>query len=159
MPDIAFTATASIAQNDSAFGYTDPFKSAAALMRPDSANLFFGLRYKIPLGNVSAEASLQRARVEERQAFDRHQLARQTVAAAVDDAVSSLMAAQTQVARAEADKALARQAYRRAADMRDQWLVSEFEVLNRFNDTLNAETAWALARVSVRRAQTRLLSA
>jgi outer membrane protein TolC len=158
-PDLTFTATASISQNDSAFGYTDPFKSFAALLRPDNANLFFGLRYKIPFGNVPAEAALQRARVEERQAFDRRQQARQTVASSVDDAVSSLMAAQAQLTRADADRALARQAYQRAADMRDQWLVSEFEVLNRFNDTLNADTAWAQARVSVRRAQTRLMSA
>lgn len=158
-PDLTFTATASLSQNDSAFGYTDPFKSFAALMRPDGANLFFGLRYKIPLGNVPAEAALSRARVEERQAFDRREKARQTVASAVDDAISSLMAAQTQLTRADADRALARQAYQRAADMRDQWLVSEFEVLNRFNDTLNADAAWAQARVSVRRAQTRLLSA
>lgn len=158
-PDITFTATASVGQNDSAFGYTDPFKSLAALMHPDSANLYFGLRYKIPLGNVAAEASLRRAKVEERQAFDRHQQARQTVAAGVDEAITSLMAAKTQLARADADKKLARMAYQRAADMRDQWLVSEFEVLNRFNDTLSAETAWALARVSVQRAQTRVLSA
>lgn len=158
-PDITFTATASLSQNDSAFGYTDPFKSFAKLLKPDGANLFFGLRYKIPLGNVPAEAALSRARVEERQAFDRREKARQTVASAVDDAISSLMAAQSQLTRADADRALARQAYQRAADMRDQWLVSEFEVLNRFNDTLNADAAWAQARVSVRRAQTRLLSA
>lgn len=159
LPDITFTATASISQNDSAFGYTDPFKSFGALLRPDNANLFFGLRYKIPLGNVAAESALQRARIEERQAFDRRQKTRQDVASSVDDALSSLMSAQTQLARAETDKTLARQAYQRALDMRDQWLVSEFEVLNRFNDTLNAETSWTLARVGVRRAQTRLLSA
>lgn len=158
-PDVTFTATASLSQNDSAFGYTDPFKSFAALMKPDGANLFFGLRYKIPLGNVPGEAALSRARVEERQAFDRRQKARQTVASAVDDAIASLMASQSQLARADADRALARQAYQRAADMRDQWLVSEFEVLNRFNDTLNADASWAQARVAVRRAQTRLLSA
>lgn len=156
LPDVTFTATASIAQNDSAFGYTDPFKSFGALLRPDSANLFFGVRYRIPLGNVAAESALQRARVEERQAFDRRQKTRQDIASGVDDAIASLMAAQTQLARADADRNLSRQAYQRAVDMRDQWLVSEFEVLNRFNDTLNAETSWSLARISVRRAQTRL---
>lgn len=159
LPDLTLSASFSVGQTDSAFGYRDPGTSLWKLSRPDTNNFFVGLRYVMPFGNTQAEAALSRARLEEKQAYDLGRETRQRVLTQTDRALHEFQSAEAVAGRSEEDLKLARFAYDRAVEGEDQGLVSGFEVINRFDDVLTAQLARTAARIALRKAHIRLLFA
>gem|GEM_PF-4573404 len=159
LPDISLTASASVGQTDSAFGYPSALQSLRNLVRPDNSNLFVGLRYRVPFGHNQTEAALARAKLDERQSFDRLRQVRQQVVTGVERAINDAQSAAAQVRQSDADLTIAETAYGATAEQRDLGLVSEFEVLNRYSDLLNARLGRIATRVAFRKAEIRLWAA
>ena len=159
LPDISFSFSASTAQSDAVFGYGTWGQSLAHLIHPDTANFTVGLRYRYPLWNNAAEASLSRARIEERQAWNQVRDTRQSVTIAIDRATADLKSAQVVVRQSDQDVSLAGFAYDRAKEQRDLGLISEFEVLNRYSALLSARLNRSTALANVQKAHVRLLAA
>ncbi len=159
LPDVTLSASFGVGQTDAVFGYASLWNSLGNLVRPDSSEVFVGVRYTVPLGMNATEAQLARARVQEQQAFDRERQIRQQVVNAVDRAISDLLTTAAVVRQSEQDLRLAQLAYEAAQIQRDEGLVSEFEVLNRYSDLLSARRTRSAAQVSHQKSFVQLLSA
>lgn len=158
-PDLSLSASLSVGQTDAAYGYASLPLSLAHLITPDTSKIFVGVRYHLPIGMNATEAALDRARVEERQSWDRTRQVRQQVVNSLDLAIGSAHSAVLVAHQSEDDLKLARCAYDRARDQRDLGLVAEFEVLNKYQDLVTARLNLISARVALRKAQVHLLAA
>jgi len=159
LPDLSVSASAGVAQSDSVFGYGSIGQSLARLIKPDTANFTVALHYRYPLWNHATEAAVSRARIEERQAWDRVRDTRQSVTIAIDRATADLKSAQVVVRQSGDDVSLAQFAFDRAKEQRDLGLISEFEVLNRYSALLSARLNRSTALANVQKAHVRLLAA
>ncbi|MBI1320937.1 MAG: hypothetical protein GC168_18580 [Candidatus Hydrogenedens sp.] len=159
LPDLSLSASASEGQSDAVFGYENLGQSLYHLAHPDTANFFIGVRYRYPLWNNATEAALSRARIEERQSFDRVRQTRQRVTTDVDRAIGDLHSAAAVRAQREEDLKLAAFAFERAKEQRDLGLISEFEVLNRYSALLSARLGRTEAIADHEKANIRLLAA
>jgi len=159
LPDLSVSASFSVGQSDSAWGYESLPASMAHLVAPDTSNFFVGIKYHVPIGMNATGAALDRARITERQAFDRTRLVRQQVVNAVDQATGAARSAQSVVRQSEDDLKLAQCSYDRARDQRDLGLVAEFEVLNKYQDLVTARLGLITAQVNFRKAYVHLLAA
>lgn len=158
-PDLSFSASFGVAQNDTVFGYESLPLSLARLAKPDTNSLTVMLRYRIPFGMNQTEAALERARIEEKQAYDRTRQVRQQVVSAVDQSLGDMNSAEALVQQSEADLKLAEFAYDRAREQRDLGFAAEFEVSNKYTDLVNARLGQVTAQMDLRKAQIRLLTA
>jgi outer membrane protein TolC len=159
LPDIDLVLTAKLSQSDTTFGFSDPGTALLNLAKPDQTNIFVGVRYLYPLGNQAAEAALSRARIDERNAFDRAQQTRQRITNSVDRALADMRGAQALMQVSQGDMELAGFAYERLVDERERGLATEFEVMNSYQDVLSARLNQASARVEIHKARIRLSAA
>jgi outer membrane protein TolC len=159
LPDIDLVVTAKLSQSDNAFGFGDPLSALWGLHKPDQTNIFVGVRYLYPLGNQAAKAAQSRARIDERNAFDRAQQTRQRIINSVDRALADMRGAQALMQVSTGDMELASFAYERLADERERGLATEFEVINSYQDVLSARLNQASARVEMHKARIRLSAA
>ena len=159
LPDISFSASYSVGQTDAVYGYPSLPQSLVHLAAPDTSNLFVGIRYHLPIGMNATGAALDRARLEERQAYDRTRQVRQRVVGSVDQAMGDARSAELVVHRSVEDMKLAQCSYDRARDQRELGLVAEFEVLNKYQDLVTARLGLISAQVSFRKAYVHLLAA
>ena len=159
LPDIDLVLTAKLSQSDTTFGFSDPGTALLNLGKPDQTNIFVGVRYLYPLGNQAAEAALSRARIDERNAFDRAQQTRQRITNSVDRALADMRGAQALMQVSQGDMELAGFAYERLVDERERGLATEFEVMNSYQDVLSARLNQASARVEIHKARIRLSAA
>ena len=112
-----------------------------------------------PLGNQAAKAALSRARIEERNAFDRAQQTRAAHHNSVDRALADMRGAQALMQVSMGDMELAGFAYERLVDERERGLATQFEVMNSYQDVLSARLNQASARVEIHKARIRLSAA
>jgi outer membrane protein TolC len=159
LPDIDLVLTAKLSQSDTSFGFSDPGTAMLNLAKPDQTNIFVGVRYLYPLGNQAAKAALSRARIDERNAFDRAQQTRQRIINSVDRALADMRGAQALMQVSMGDMELAGFAYERLVDERERGLATEFEVMNSYQDVLSARLNQASARVEIHKARIRLSAA
>jgi len=159
LPDLSMSASFGVGQTDAAYGYASLPLSLAHLIKPDTSNFYVGIQYHLPIGMNATEAALDRARIEERQSYDRTRQVRQQVVNAVDVALGNARSAQAVAHQSEEDLRLAQCAYDRARDQRDLGLVAEFEVLNKYQDLVTARLGLISARVAFRQAHVHLLAA
>jgi outer membrane protein TolC len=159
LPDIDLVITAQLTQSDATFGFSNPGSALLNLRKPDQTNIFIGIRYLYPLGNQAARAALDRARIDERNAFDRARLARQKIVNSVDRALADLRGAEGVMLVSRGDTELARFSYERILDERERGLATEFEVVNRYQDILSARLNEASANVEMHKAWVRLSAA
>ncbi|UEM23506.1 TolC family protein [Skermanella mucosa] len=158
-PDIDLVVTAQLTQSDLSFGFGNPADALMNLSRPDKTNIFIGVRYLYPLGNQAARAALSRARIDERNAFDRARQTRQKIVNSVDRALADIRGAESLMLVSRGDMELAGFAYERIVDERERGLATEFEVVNRYQDVLAARLNEASARVEMHKAWIRLSAA
>jgi outer membrane protein TolC len=156
LPDIDLVLTAKLTQSDATFGFSDPGTAMLNLGKPDQTNIFVGVRYLYPLGNQAAKAALSRARIDERNAFDRAQQTRQRIINSVDRALADMRGAQAVMQVSQGDMELASFAYERLVEERERGLATEFEVMNGYQDVLSARLNQASARVEIHKARVRL---
>jgi outer membrane protein TolC len=156
LPDIDLVLTAKLTQSDASFGFSDPGTAMLNLGKPDQTNIFVGVRYLYPLGNQAAKAALSRARIDERNAFDRAQQTRQRIINSVDRALADMRGAQAVMQVSQGDMELASFAYERLVEERERGLATEFEVMNGYQDVLSARLNQASARVEIHKARVRL---
>ncbi|MBF0561571.1 MAG: TolC family protein, partial [Alphaproteobacteria bacterium] len=159
LPDLSFLASFSVGQTDVAYGYASLTDSLAHLVKPDNTNLFVGVHYHLPIGMNATGAALDRARLTERQSYDRTRQVRQQVVNSLDQSLGSVRSAQAVVRQSEEDLRLSQCAFDRARDQRDLGLVPEFEVLNKYQDLVSARLGLINARIGVRKAHAHLLAA
>ena len=159
LPDVSFSASYGVGQNDAVFGYVNLPQSLAHLAKPDTSNFFIGIQYHVPIGMNATEAAVERARISERQAYDQTRQARQTIVNTVDQALGTARSAQLVVSRSEDDVKLAQCAFDRARDQRELGLAAEFEVLNKYQDLVSARLGLVTAKVNLRKAAIHLLAA
>ncbi len=158
-PDITLAASFAVGQTDSAFGYPSLWQSWRNLVRPDSMDIFVGIRYRYPLGMRDTQAALSRARIAERQSFDSLRLVRQRVVNDVDRAVGDVKSSVAILKQSEDNLELARFAYEIAVAQREEGLIPEFQVLNRYRDLLNARRTRTAAEIAYQQAYVAFLGA
>ncbi|CAK0769188.1 putative TolC family protein [Azospirillaceae bacterium] len=158
-PDISFSVIAGVGQSDSAFGYGSPWAAWSNLGSPDNSNIYVGVRYRLPLGKNQTEAALRRARIEEKQAYDRSRMVQQQIVNTVDRALGDLRSAESVVRQSDEDFKLAKTALERSMDLSREGLVSEFEVINRHDELLTARLNWISAQIGYRKSVVRMLAA
>lgn len=157
--DLSLIATASVGENDTGWGFNTMGAALAHLIRPDTANLYIGIRLRIPFGGNATGGAFDRARISEKQAFDRMVQTRNTLSGQIQQAVGSFLSAQRTDEQRRSDLDLAMRAYDHAQDMRDFGESTEFEVLNRLSDILDARLGRISAQIGLRKAHIQLLAA
>jgi len=158
LPDVSLSASYAVGQNDAVYGYVSLPQSLIHLVRPDTTNFFIGVQYHLPIGMNATGAALDRARIQERQAYDTTRLARQTVVNTVDQAVGTARSAELVVRQSQSDLKLAQCAFDRAREQHDLGLVAEFEVLNKYQDVVSARLGLITAGINLRKARIHLLA-
>lgn len=159
LPDISLSASFTVGQDSTAFGYDGPWASWRNIVRPDSSEFFIGIQYRLPLGMNITEAQLSRARLEEQQAFDQARQIKQQVVNAVDTALGDLRATEAVASQSVEDIRLANLGFDVSTVQRDEGLISEFEVLNRYQEILLARRNRTAALVAYQKAYIQLLAA
>ena len=145
-PDISLVLSWTFSQTDTAVGYKRFTGSVANIIDPDSDDLFVGVFYRRPLGNVALKAARDRAGYLHSQARFTLDQQRISVADEVNRAVADLLSNEAQVKLTKANADLALQAHERAQRLRTQGVVSEFELLNTYQELLNARVAHVQAQ-------------
>ncbi len=141
-PDLSLVVSWSLSQVDTAVGYTDWSGSFANLVDPDQDDFFVGVFFRRPFGNAAPRAARERAgylRQRAQFALDQQRI---NIADDVNATVAALLSSEAQVKLTRATAELAQTAFERAERLRGQGVVSEFELLNAYQELLDARTAY-----------------
>lgn len=159
LPDISLDMSYSMSQSSSTFGYGSWWDSATHVLSPDSDEFYVGVRLSFPLWEQASESALARARITRKQADDRIQLTRNLVVQRVNAAVNESLSAETLVRQTGADVTLASLALEKSRVLHEADMLTEFEVLGKYNDLLRARLAEVNAKITRRKALAELLGA
>ncbi len=158
MPDVDLVISYSASQSDTAFGYGSWWDSATHVFTPDSDELYMGVRMTFPLWKGAEQAALTQARIVRKQADDRLRMTRNLVVQRVNNAVSGVFSNDSLVRSAEKDLRLAQLALEKADVRHEHGLATEFEVLGKYDDLLQARLNAISAKTARRKAWTELLA-
>lgn len=159
LPDLSLNLSLSSNQTDATFGYEGWGQSAANIVDPDTLNFNFGFRLSLPLYYRAQTAALTSARVSKRQAENALAATRQTVTRTVETALRDFDSALALIRQTRETLNLSATAYQRALRLAEDGLVSEFDVLSRYDDLLSARLGHVNALTAARITQARILAA
>ncbi len=159
LPDLAFGAGLVLGQTDVVYGYEHAWSSLGNIFSPDQRDVAVMIRFRLPFGKKEMRAALTRSQIAERQARDDLTLVRNRLATDLDAARGNLDAVLSRVRRVEQELDLAQFAYGSTLEWREEALVDELELIDRYRDLLSARLAYIDIRIKERQAYVVLLSA
>ncbi|MBF0284683.1 MAG: TolC family protein [Magnetococcales bacterium] len=137
-PDLSLTASITAAQSNALYGYTNYLQSVSRLGEPDRVSASVGVRYRRPVGNHGPEATVAMAEEE----VVRQELAlqenRSRLLGEIRGAYSVLASARERRAIAERNLSLQTTAAGKLQDMQADRRVTEYEIIVRNLDLLQA---------------------
>lgn len=161
-PDVNFTASVTASQKSSPFGYKTYAKSMSNLSDPDSVLVAGTLAYRYPVLNLAADANLAQAQSD----HSRRMAARTETGKRVDrdiqNAFTSMQSARERLQISTRNLELTETAYAKALslqEMEEGRRVTEYELLVKSNDTLNARLRYLQALVDIKRNESAMLAA
>lgn len=158
-PDVTLSASVSARQSNAVYGYGDFLDSTDSLFSPDTVTQNYALNFLRPWGNRAVHAAHAQA---EAQALAQTLLLRgeqNAQARALADAQVGLTSARARTEITARNRELARFAYERAVDRQRGRTVTEFEIILKNNDLLEANRQWVDAVIEAKQAEARWLAA
>ena len=138
-PDLNASANVSKDQSNAIFGYQSAPRALAQVLKPDTANQTYALNFTRPWDNRTANANLLQAEARLRQQDILLGQTRRSVASQIVLAVTGLHSAQERTDIAKRARDFAEEVYTRAERQRALNVVSDFEVVAKSIDLLNAD--------------------
>ncbi|MBI3374012.1 MAG: TolC family protein [Betaproteobacteria bacterium] len=138
-PDLSATASFSRNQSNSVFGYDNALEAFGQVMKPDSKTQNYSLNYTRPWDNRAANANFLQAAARLRQQEILLGQTRRSVASQVTLAVTNLQSARQRTELASQSRDLAARVFERAERQRTLGVVSDFEVIVKSIELLNAD--------------------
>jgi outer membrane protein TolC len=158
-PDLNLTAGVILNQSNAVLGYASWEDSFSNVFSPDSSNFFVGVSFRIPFGNLAARSALSQARIGRNQAMDQSQQTINFVTQEINTVIADAYSTHARIKQSKASLDLAQLAYDKANLLKEQGLVTEFELLRKLSDLLAARSVYIDTLVDYRRTKARLLSA
>ncbi|MEA1937883.1 MAG: TolC family protein [Pseudomonadota bacterium] len=158
-PEWSLAMTAAVKESNATFGFNNWFDSLDNLLEPDEIEFTGLVSYRLPFGRHAAKAQLASAQANQQQSVYSVMAARTHVVTRLDSARRALASAQSARRKAEADLDLATLAYTKAKEMDEHGRITEFELLGRYDDVLNARLSVISSATATRVAQAGLLAA
>jgi len=158
-PDLNLTAGVSLSQSNGALGYESWDDSFNHVFNPDSSNFFVGVSFRIPFGNLAARAALSQARIGRNIAMDQSQQTINAVTREINTVIANAYGTHARIQQTRASVDLAQLAYNKAELLKEQGLVTDFELLRKLSDLLTARSAYINTLIDYRKTRAQLLSA
>lgn len=158
-PDLFLTFRVELGQDDRVLGYDSFADSFSHVFGPDISDYFVGLSFRVPLGNRELRSRLAQARLQRDQARDQVQQTELTVIQEINTVIQAIIGTRIQIAASEAGLRNAEIAYRKARQLREQGLITEFELLQKLSDLLLSRAVYIDALVDHRKTEAQLLAA
>lgn len=159
LPDLSLVASINFSQSDRVLGYESWQDSVSNVFDPDQRDYFIGLIFRIPFGNRAVKSQLAQARLQFQQAQAQVQQTKNTVIQELNIVMTDAYSTQAQISQTKAGLEFSQVAYDRAIRLRNEGLISEFELLQRLDDLLIARTLYIDALIDHRKTQAQLLAA
>jgi outer membrane protein TolC len=158
-PDLAFVVSINFGQSDRVLGYESWQDSVSNVFDPDQRDYFVGLVFRIPLGNRAVKSRLAQAQLQFKQAQAQLQQTENQVIQELNLVMTDAYSTYAQIAQTKAALEFSQIAYDRAIRLRNEGLISEFELLQRLDDLLIARAFYTDALIDHRKTQAQLLAA
>jgi outer membrane protein TolC len=140
-------------------GYESWQDSVSNVFDPDQRDYFVGLVFRIPLGNRAVKSRLAQAQLQFKQAQAQLQQTENQVIQELNLVMTDAYSTYAQIAQTKAALEFSQIAYDRAIRLRNEGLISEFELLQRLDDLLIARAFYTDALIDHRKTQAQLLAA
>jgi outer membrane protein TolC len=144
-PDVSANAVMSKKQTNSLFGYESASDAINRTFSPDSTSQTYSLNYTRPWDNRAAKAGFVQAESRLRQQEILLEQTRRSVSSQIALAVTNLQSAEQRTGIAKQSRDLAEKVYSRAEKQRSLGVVSDFEVIAKSIDLLNADLDYQTA--------------
>ena len=144
-PDLSATAIVSKNQSNSLYGYKSALEAISQVVHPDSTSETYSLNYTRPWDNRAAHANYVQTESRLRQQEILLEQARRSVSSRITLAVTNLQSAEQRTEIAKQSRDLARDVFNRAEKQRSLGVVSDFEVIAKSVDFLNADLDYQTA--------------
>ena len=158
-PDLFLSLRVALSQDDRVLGYETFEDSLSNAFSPDLSDYFVGLSFRVPLGNRELRSRQAQARLQRDQARDAAQQTELVVIQEVATATAAINSTRVQIAASEAAMQHTELAYDKARVLREQSLITEFELLQKLNDLLFSRARYIDALVEHRKTEAQLLAA
>jgi len=159
-PDLMFHQTLTFGQARSVFGFDNVYESLEKVFsRPDRIRQIYSLTYRYPFLNRAADSALEQARLNREKELVLLDFLRNRIFREVQDALVGLSSSRARIGITRRSLDLARLAYEKATEQQEARVVTEYEVVIKSADQLEAELEFIRARIENRKAEARLLAA
>jgi outer membrane protein TolC len=139
-PDLKLMTSLSYSQNPYPFGYAKFKDAMGALFDPDTESAYVGLQFEVPWGNNVANERERQAKDGYEQAKNAVKLQKNAVRRNVNDALAGVYSARSRVDVATTSRQLAALALENAQKLMEAASrVTEFEIIEKNNDVLQAD--------------------
>mgnify|MGYP001566385428 CR=1 FL=1 len=144
-PDLSANAIMSKKQSNSVFGFQSASDALGYTFRPDSTSQTYSLNYTRPWDNRAAKANYLQTESRFRQQEILLDQTRRNVSSQIALAVTNLQSAEQRTGIAKQSRDLAERVFNRAEKQRTLGVVSDFEVIAKSIDLLNADLDYETA--------------
>ena len=158
-PDLNLTAGVTLNQSNAVLGYSSWQNSFGNVFNPDNSDFFVGVSFRIPFGNLAARSALSQARIGRNLAMDQSQQTINGVIQEINTVITDAYGSHARIKQTRANLDLAQLAYNKADLLKEQGLVTDFELLRKLSDLLSARSAYIDTLIDYRKTSARLLKA
>ena len=153
-PDLTINQSLIFSQMNSIFGFQTVTDSLSnVLASPDLIRHNYGLSYKYPLFNRSAQSTHSQAQLHTQKQKALLQFLENRAYREVQDAVISLQSIKARLKIADKVLSLAQTSYSKGADLQESREVTEYELVSKSTDLLNAKLQYDTLRIDNKKAQ------
>jgi outer membrane protein TolC len=158
-PDLTLTAGVTLNQSNAVLGYDSWDHSFGQVFNPDNTDFFVGVNFRIPFGNLAARSALSQARIGRNQAMDQSQQIINGVIQEINTVITDTYGSHARIKQRRANLDLAQLAYNKADLLKEQGLVTDFELLRKLSELLSARFDYIDTLIDYRKTSARLLRA
>lgn len=158
-PNVNFVMSATAGQLNSVFGYAEIHESWEKMINPDRVSLFSSLNYRYPWHNRSAKVNykINQLSLETQKLLLKS--TKKQVERTYKDAMMALFSAEKRTELTKKNYRLALNTYNKGVDQLNLGNITEYEVIVKNTDLLNANKSWVRAMIDKKIAESKLLSA
>jgi outer membrane protein TolC len=158
-PDFSYILASTFAQSNSVYGYAHLDRSLANIVEPDSVSIFTRLSYRYPWGNNAANANItvSEATLENQKIL--YQVSKNKIQTTYNNANMAVESAKSRVKVTKRLYELTQLTYKKSIKQMDLGKITEYELLVKNNDMINAQKTWIQSLIDKKQAEARLLAA
>lgn len=157
--NLSASGSVSLNQSNGSYGFASPEKAWGNTLNPDSLTANAAVALSHPLFNKQARSNLYQARVQKQRQETAYRQKLKEIERDVMNAFTALESAAIRMQMAANSLNLSQQALKKALAYQELRGVTEFEMVSKNNDVLNARTNYIRARVTRKKAEAALLTA